>query len=472
MSVTSATSATQMRSNGNAADSEPGSGDTTPTTHASSRRPKNKMSIKSVPPEMTVFKNSEYSKITTKLSLHHLKHLCCAYGLKKTGTKPVLVERAYSHCSRHCAAAVVQRVMRGHTRRSYVRDFVTNSTYRDAPVNDTDFYTMDDFVDVPHYQIFRFRDSVDHRVYQFNAASFFQLLKTAVPDININGNGNGYCNDNDNDNDNDNNGPHTASFINPYTRSPISRNAVALFFKKLSMSRIMRYPVCTAFKEEALTAQQAVELRTVELFQDINALGNYADSNWFSGLHHPQHIRFIQELYDIWTYRAELSAQIKCQVCPPHGLLFANPNSLAVMNDIRTAPYETVRDINLTVIERLVLSGINDDDRKLGAFYVLSALTLVSPGARDALPWLYHSVAPAPSPVAYQHQHQHHQQEQLHPQTNNNNNNNNNNNANLIVIGNDLLNSINMNMHLTGMNANEINDVIYNILTYQTMNNE
>ena len=443
MSVTSATSATQMRSNGNAADSEPGSGDTTPTTHASSRRPKNKMSIKPAPPEMTVFKNSEYSKITTKLSLPHLKHLCCAYGLKKTGTKPVLVERAYSHCSRHCAAAVVQRVMRGHTRRNYVREFVNTSTYRDAPVNDADFYTMDDFADVPHYQIFRFRDVVDHMVYQFNAASFFQLLKTAVPDINININGD--------------NAALTASFTNPYTRSPISRNAVVLFFKKLSMSRIMRYPVCTAFKEEVLTAQQTVELRTVELFQVINALGNYADSNWFSGLYHPQHIRFIQELYDIWSYRAELSAQIKCQVCPPHGTLFENPNSLTVMNDIRTASYETVRDINLGVIGRLVLSGVNDDDRKLGAFYVLSALTLVSQGARNALPWLYQSVAP----------HQHHPPHplQIPPQTNNINNNN---NANLVVLGNDLLNSINMNMHLNGMNANEINDVIYNILTYAT----
>ena len=186
MSATTANNTTHMRTNGNAADSEPGSGNTTPTTHTSSRRPNNRLlSIKPVS-EMTIFKNSEYSKITTKLSLPHLKLLCCAYGLKKTGTKPVLVERAYSHCSRHCAASLVQRVIRGHMRRNYVRTFVTNSTYRDAPVNDTDFYTMDDFADVPHYQIFRFRDSVDHMVYQFNAASFFQLLKTAMPDININ----------------------------------------------------------------------------------------------------------------------------------------------------------------------------------------------------------------------------------------------------------------------------------------------
>jgi hypothetical protein len=72
------------------------------------------------------------------------------------------------------------------------------------------------------------------------------------------------------------------------------------------------------------------------------------------------------------------------------------------MNEIRTAPFNVVREINLCVIERLIRSGVTEDDRKLGAIYVLSALTLVSSGARNAMPWLYQSVvvvAP-PSPVS------------------------------------------------------------------------
>ena len=37
-------------------------------------------------------------------------------------------------------------------------------------------------------------------------------------------------------------------------------------------------------------------------------------------------------------------------------------------------------------------SGIDQDSRSLGALYVLTALTLVSPNAADAMPWLYNSV--------------------------------------------------------------------------------
>ena len=40
----------------------------------------------------------------------------------------------------------------------------------------------------------------------------------------------------------------------------------------------------------------------------------------------------------------------------------------------------------------MVYSGIDQDSRGLGALYVLTALTLVSPGAADAMPWLYNSV--------------------------------------------------------------------------------
>lgn len=339
--------------------------------------------------DMPIFKMGEYLKITNKLSLPHLKLLCKAYGLKTTGTRPILSDRARTHCSKQCAVIALQRVVRGHIGRAYVQHFITNPVYAldERAVNDSDFYTMDDFAesDIPHYQVFRFRDGCDNKIYQFNVASFFKLLKTAFPDVSDWSSADA-CNLRYLRHE-------QHQLLNPYNRSHISMDVVRLFFMKISHSRMMRHPVCTMFEEEALTPAQTVELRIVELFQDINTLGNYADSAWFSGLKHPQHIWFIQELYDIWTYRAELSTQTKCRICPPYGLLFSNPNQIAVMNDARTVPYHAVRDINIGTIDRLVRSGTTEDDRKLGAFYVLSALTLVSPGARDALPWLYQSVA-------------------------------------------------------------------------------
>ena len=380
--------------------------------------------------EMPIFRMSEHSKITAKLALPHLRHLCVAYGLKKTGTKPILIERARTHCSNQCAATILQRVSRGYRSRMYVRQFMQNSTYARSTVavNETDVYTMDDFADVPHYQVFRFNDESDNRVYQFNMASFFKLLKTAISikewtnvvslrTIRI-------CSDFDL-----NSGSGTLpNLLNPYNRTPISNDVIRTFFTKMAYSRMMRHPVCVEFKEEALTQAQMVEGRILELFQDINALGNYADSNWLSALTHPQHIRFIQELYDIWSYRAELSMQTKCQICPPLGCLFANPNSAAVMSEIRTASFNVVREINLCVIDRLIQSGVTEDDRKLGAFYVLSALTLVSPGARDAMPWLYQSVVIAPPVYQYQYQYQY-----QYPQYNNYQNNQNHNILNNII---------------------------------------
>ena len=44
-------------------------------------------------------------------------------------------------------------------------------------------------------------------------------------------------------------------------------------------------------------------------------------------------------------------------------------------------------------MENLVNSGSEQSSKALGAFYVLSALTLVNYNAATALPWLYQSVA-------------------------------------------------------------------------------
>jgi hypothetical protein len=36
--------------------------------------------------------------------------------------------------------------------------------------------------------------------------------------------------------------------------------------------------------------------------------------------------------------------------------------------------------------------GLDDEHRKLGVFHALSALTVVSIGARSTMPWLYESL--------------------------------------------------------------------------------
>jgi len=338
-----------------------------------------------------IFKAAEYDSIHEKLSSAHLKFLCTKYGLKTSGTKPVIATRARKYCMESHFGTRLQRVFRGHLSRTYIcRHMLLPEYSRPSEfVNDTDFYTMDEFGDLPHYQVFTFKDDADNKLYRCNIASFFKLMKSAFTKDKLCAAANGLCYE----------VPTTAT--NPYTRVPITLHTVRLFFNKLRFCRILKYPVYTEFQEDELTPQQALDARILEVFQDINKLGNYADSEWFASLKHLQYIWFIQELYDIWAYRAELSMQVKMQICPPYGQMFPSvTNGILMIHEMRTAPFQRVREVCISTCERFVRTGVTQDDRYLGASYVLSALTLVSPKAREALPWLYQSVAAGSPTVA------------------------------------------------------------------------
>jgi hypothetical protein len=44
------------------------------------------------------------------------------------------------------------------------------------------------------------------------------------------------------------------------------------------------------------------------------------------------------------------------------------------------------------IIEIMITSANDDSNRGLGGFYILTALTIISPSAAQAMPWLYESV--------------------------------------------------------------------------------
>jgi hypothetical protein len=126
-----------------------------------------------------------------------------------------------------------------------------------------------------------------------------------------------------------------------------------------------------------------------EVFIEIDFLGNYTQTSWFSTLNVIECTQVVQYLIDIWNYRSNMSREIRSQICP-----FFNPFYYRVFN----FPRNILRiDINhhraLTIIENIVFSGGDVEYRKLGIIHVLTALTIVSPEARNALPWLYESVA-------------------------------------------------------------------------------
>lgn len=139
-----------------------------------------------------------------------------------------------------------------------------------------------------------------------------------------------------------------------------------------------------------ISGEKAIELRTLALFQNIDALGNYSDPQWFNSLSRNNIIKFVRDLSDIWNYRAQLTNEVKRKICPPNGDPFRNLSMPYIHTE---GNMNNVRKVVLEVLEKMVNTGIDQDSKSLGSYYVLGALTLVNETAATSLPWLFQSVS-------------------------------------------------------------------------------
>ena len=167
----------------------------------------------------------------------------------------------------------------------------------------------------------------------------------------------------------------------------MAKNVKKNVLKLLWFSRLFNEEINVNIQEEEIE-EQTIHGRALTLFHDMDILGNYTNSNWFLSLNQGALVRFIVELNDIWSYRANLSEIIKREICMNHRDLFR----MMYMLDLRTVALPIVQDVALSIMEMLVRDGINQDSRSLGANFVLCALTLVNAEAANALPWLFQSV--------------------------------------------------------------------------------
>jgi hypothetical protein len=133
-----------------------------------------------------------------------------------------------------------------------------------------------------------------------------------------------------------------------------------------------------------LNRRNSLSQRITDLFIEMDQLGNYTNPNWFN-LTTANYIRLYRHLYDIWYLRSQLTRETRHNICPLVSPFTAERNMIVDLDYIKTACVE--------VFENLIFMGTDDEHRRLGTFHSLTALTIVSPGARDAMPWLYESVA-------------------------------------------------------------------------------
>ena len=313
--------------------------------------------------------NNYSTLLVVKYKIDELKKLCTKYKISKGGNKEELIKRLYEYCKNSAGPLKIQKVFRGFLNRKLRKLQGPALMNRKICTNDADFFTMDDMIEIPATQFYSYRDD-DNFVYGFDIVSLYNLIKKE--------------------------GLYAK---NPYNRNEFDNKVKENVMNMIRISKLLKIPVDIEIKNEIMDPAKRMELKILELFQTMNSYGNYANAEWFGELPRNLHIRFARELVDIWSYRALLTVAKKQEICPPHGNPFLGTPyyvNVASNNALNNISNETLVKYNVQIIENLVKSAVDIDNKMLGTFYVLSALTLVSQQARDAMPWLYEAVVYIP----------------------------------------------------------------------------
>jgi hypothetical protein len=312
---------------------------------------------------ISIPKFGEYFFLTSKnYNVQQLKLIAKHYKLKITGNKSQLINRLYVFLKLSSNIVRIQKIFRGKLQRNYNKCHGPAFINRSLCTNTTDFLSIEDMASLPFSQFFSYKD-VDGFVYGFDIISLYNLIIKSGKRVQ-----------------------------NPYNRNEMPKEVMQNIRHLIRLSKILKIQIDIEIKDvnDDITNQKSIELKILDIFQNIDSLGNYSDPSWFLSLNRQQMLKFVRELHDIWDYRAQLSPETKRNICPPSGDPFRNITANHILNETNI---DNIRKIVYPLLEKFVNSGVDKDSKALGAYYVLAALTLVNENAATSLPWLFQSVS-------------------------------------------------------------------------------
>ena len=318
-----------------------------------------KIQMKILTKDFQILQDKDYNELMTiNFNVKQLKEMSKHYRLKVSGTKNELIHRLYYFLKGSFFCKKIQKTWKLYLINKLNKLRGPGFINRQLCVNETDFLTMDNIKEILTQQFYSYQD-VDNIIYGFDITSLYNLfLKSGIKST------------------------------NPYNRNAFPEHIRTDINGIIKISKYLGENLVITQETEVISSEKKLELRSVTLFDNIDALGNLTNHLWFWNLQRISLIRYLRELYDIWTYRAQLSQTVKREICPPTGGPFRAINVSLLPN----SSIKQLRNIALNVMEDLVNKGINHGSKCLGAYYVLSALTLVNQEAANALPWLHESV--------------------------------------------------------------------------------
>lgn len=308
--------------------------------------------------------NNYHEIMKYNFTLLQVKYIAKELKIKISGNKSEILKRIFLYLHLSKQAIKIQKIFRSFLQRRFNDFHGPAFLNHKLCTNSTDFISMEPVEDIDMNQFISYKD-IDGFIYGFDIVSLHNMI----------------CN-----------AKKVNEIRNPYNRNIIPDKVIENMKKIIKISIIMKIPVNLHIEDDSLgvSNEKAIELRTLSLFQNIDALGNYSNPAWFLSLNRNELIKLVRELVDIWDYRAQLTMSTKCTICPPFGNPFRNLNIQYMYNE---SDLNNIRKVVLFVLENFVNTGIDNDAKSLGAFYVLGSLTLVNSSAALALPWLFQSMS-------------------------------------------------------------------------------
>jgi hypothetical protein len=345
--------------------------------------------VKEEPQVLTYESFKTNPKVLATYRIPQLKQIAKYYQLHVSGTKGILIARIQGYFDRVHKCVTIQRTFRGSLVRRCFKMRGEGFRNREICVNENDFYSLEPISEIPFKYFYSF--CCGKTWYGCNIVSLIHLIQTK------------------------------GATKNPYTREPFTLESLSVIkdlyamicvvfgvpedapklktdkvqpsivFPTQTMGQII-IPVETI--EHLIVKLRTIRVKPVServrlLFIEIDGLGNYTNSQWFSSLEKREYIRLFRILFDIWTFRGQLTRETKILISIL-GDPFSEINRERIY--LHEASVDVIKEICLRVMENMVYSGIDEEYRKIGALHVLTALTGVSIGARTSLPWLYEAL--------------------------------------------------------------------------------
>jgi len=309
---------------------------------------------------------SQYKILETeKFSIAQLKGVLRQHDQPLGGNKQQLLNRAYNYLRLSHTIVSMQALGRRYIVRTLISLKGPAVFNRSLCTNDTDTVSMEDIADIGFFDFMSIADK-QGCVYGFELCSLENLYKMAPPRL-------------------------SGRIVNnPYTRETIDRSVWNDMIRLIGITQLLGYEVNTEFDGATSTSTEFPTIfrsRIITYCQQMDAMGNYTSLEWFTTMDRPTLIRYIRHVRDIWDWRAKLSMEMKLTIIPSHG----TPLLSRYRSDLGDLTREDLQTCLLHILHRL-LSSNDNEMRKLGAMYALTALTLVSASAADTMPALYYSV--------------------------------------------------------------------------------